>query len=162
MKPVVNYLSQSWRTPEVCAPALTLCTADSLPLYGRIAEAMYFDHRISDTAVIQWISYLAVKYGVTLAQTDYLDSRRNVIWDYTHYPDYSTTIAGLGRDDSVGLNQKQTYYADGQIIIGMVGANNYSTGISSCSGWTGACPPFRKSTRRAERPARSSAVAWCR
>ena len=126
MKPVVNYLSQSWRTPEVCAPALTLCTADSLPLYGRIAEAMYFDHRISDTAVIQWISYLAVKYGVTLAQTDYLDSRRNVIWDYTHYPDYSTFIAGLGRDDSVGLCQKQTYYADDQIIIGMVGANNYS------------------------------------
>ena len=119
LKPVVNYLAQSWRTPEVCAPTLTLCTADSLPLYGRVAEAMYFDHRISDTAVIQWISYLAVKYGVTLAQTDYLDSRRNVIWDYTDYPDYSTSIAGLGRDDSVGLNQKQTYYADGQIIFGV-------------------------------------------
>ena len=126
LKPVVNYLSQSWRTPEVCAPTLTLCTADSLPLYGRIAEAMYFDHRISDTAVIQWINYLALKYGVTLAQTDYLDSRRNVVWDYTHYPDYSTSIAGLGRDDSVGLYQKQAYYADGQMIIGMVGANNYS------------------------------------
>jgi len=64
---------------EVCAPTLTLCTADSLPLYGRVAEAMYFDHRISDTAVIQWISYLALKYGVTLVQTDYLDSRRIVI-----------------------------------------------------------------------------------
>ncbi len=119
LKPVVNYLAQSWRTPEVCAPTLSLCTADSLPLYGRVAEAIYFDHRISDTAVIQWISYLAVKYGVTLAQTDYLDSRRNVIWDYTDYPDYSTSIAGLGRDDSVGLNQKQTYYADGQIICGV-------------------------------------------
>ena len=119
LKPVVNYLAQSWRTPEVCAPTLSLCTADSLPLYGRVAEAIYFDHRISDTAVIQWISYLALKYGVTLAQTDYLDSRRNVIWDYTDYPDYSTSIAGLGRDDSVGLNQKQTYYADGQIIFGV-------------------------------------------
>ena len=42
MKPVINYLAQSWRTPEVCAPRLTLCTADSLPLNGRIAEAMYF------------------------------------------------------------------------------------------------------------------------
>ena len=119
LKPVINYLAQSWRNPEVCTPTLTLCAADSLPLYGRIAEAMYFDHRISDTAVIQWISYLAVKYGVTLAQTDYLDSRRNVIWDYTDYPDYNTSIAGLGRDDSVGLNQKQTYYADGQIIFGV-------------------------------------------
>ena len=119
LNPVINYLAQSWRTPEVCAPTLTLCTADSLPLYGRIAEAMYFDHRISDTAVIQWISYLAVKYGVTLAQTDYLDSRRSVMWDYTNYPNYCTSIAGLGRDDSVGLYQKQTYYADGQIVFGI-------------------------------------------
>ncbi len=119
LKPVINYLAQSWRTPEVCAPTLTLCTADSLPLYGRIAEALYFDHRISDTAVIQWISYLALKYGVTLAQTDYLDSRRNVIWDYTGYPSYSTSIAGVGRDDSVGLCQKQTYYADGQVVFGI-------------------------------------------
>ena len=127
LKPVVNYLAQSWRTPEVCAPTLTLCTADSLPLYGRVAEAMYFDRRISDTAVIQWISYLAVKYGVTLAQTDYLDSRHNVIWDYTHYPDYCASIAGLGRDDSVGLNQKQTYYADGQMIIGIVETQNFAS-----------------------------------
>lgn len=133
LKPVVNYLAQSWRTPEVCAPTLSLCTADSLPLYGRVAEAMYFDHRISDTAVIQWISYLAVKYGVTLAQTDYLDSRRNVIWDYTNYPDYSASIAGLGRDDSVGLNQKQTYYADGQMIIGIVGANDAGVGANNYS-----------------------------
>ena len=133
LKPVVNYLAQSWRTPEVCAPTLTLCTADSLQLHGRIAEALYFDHRISDTAVIQWISYLALKYGVTLTHTDYLDSRRNVVWDYTHYPDFSTSIAGVGRDDSVGLYQKQTYFADNQIIVGIIGAattgtwaNNYS------------------------------------
>ena len=119
LKSVVNYLSQSWRTPEVCAPTLTLCTADSLSLNGRIAEALYFDRRISDTAVIQWISYLAVKYGVTLAQTDYLDSRRNVTWNHTDYPDYGTSIAGVGRDDSVRLNQKQTYYADGKIVLGV-------------------------------------------
>ncbi len=119
LKPVVNYLSQSWRKPEVCAPTLTLCGADSLRLKGRIAEALYFDRRISDTAVIQWISCLAVKYGITLVQTDYLDSRRNVIWDYTHYPDHCVSIAGVGRDDSAGLYQKQTYYADGHIIIGI-------------------------------------------
>ena len=119
LKPVVNYLAQSWRTPEVCAPVLTLCAADSLRLDGRIAEALYFGHRISDTVVIQWISYMAVKYGVTLSQTDYLDSRRNVIWDYTGYPDYCTSIAGLGRDDSTGLCQKQTYFAGGQTVFGM-------------------------------------------
>ena len=95
MKPVINYLAQSWRTPETTSPMLTFCMADSLPLNGKIAEALYFDHRISDTSVIQWISYLAVKYGITLAQTDYLDSRKNVIWDYTGYPDYCGIIAGF-------------------------------------------------------------------
>ena len=133
LKPVINYLAQSWRTPEVCVPTLTLCLADSLPLYGRVAEAMYFDHRISDTAVIQWISYLAVKYGVTLEQTNYLDSRRNVIWNYSDYPDYCTSIAGIGRDDSVGLHQKQTYFADNQIIVGIVGANTTGTGANNYS-----------------------------
>lgn len=124
MKPVINYLAQSWKENGGLdamnyAPTLMLGMADSMPLNGRVAEVLYFDHRISDTAVIQWISYLAVKYGITLAQTDYLDSRRNVIWDYTNYPDYCGTVAGVGRDDSTGLYQKQTYYADGQIIMGV-------------------------------------------
>ena len=139
MKPVINYLAQSWRNngfrdarPCVSAmngqnggdvttnvPTWTIGMADSLPLNGKIAEAVYFDHRISDTAVIQWISYLAVKYGITLAQTNYLDSRKNVIWDYSAYPDYSASIAGIARDDSTGLYQKQTYLADGQIIMGI-------------------------------------------
>jgi len=123
MKPVINYLAQSWRNngygaAQPSVSTLDIGMADSLPLNGKMAEVLYFDHRISDTAVIQWISYLAVKYGITLSQTDYLDSRKNVIWDYTNYPDYCGTIAGLGRDDSTGLFQKQTYFADGQIIMG--------------------------------------------
>lgn len=119
MKPVINYLAQSWREPEVCAPSFTLCAADSLTLSGRIAEAMYFDRRLSDTAVIQWLSYLAIKYGVTLSGTDYLDSRRNVVWDCTRHPEYGWSVAGIGRDDSVGLYQKQTCFADGQIVFGV-------------------------------------------
>jgi len=70
---------------------------------------------------------------VTLAQTDYLDSRRNVIWDYTHYPDYSASIAGVGRDDSVRLYQKQTYFADNQMIVGIAGANTTIVGANDYS-----------------------------
>ena len=133
MKPVINYLAQSWRDNSCgyirpCASTLDLGRADSLPLNGKFAEALYFDHRISDTAVIQWISYLAVKYGITLAQTDYLDSRKNVIWNYTDYPDYCASIAGVGRDDSTGLFQKQTYFADGQIIMGIGSLANTNEG----------------------------------
>ena len=139
MKPVINYLAQSWRNngyraAQPSVSTLDIGMADSLPLNGKIAEVLYFDHRISDTAVIQWISYLAVKYGISLAQTDYLDSRKNVIWDYTNHPDYCGTIAGLGRDDSTGLYQKQTYFADGQIILGigsLANANEENTSIMS-------------------------------
>ena len=143
MKPVINYLAQSWRkagrgvtgygstaseqnggdaTHNVST--LNIGMADSLPLNGRLAEAIYFDHRISDTAVIQWISYLAVKYGVTLEQTDYLDSRKNVIWNYTDYPEYAASIAGIGRDDSTGLYQRQTYFAEGHIIVSIGSVTN--------------------------------------
>ena len=137
MKPVINYLAQSWKDDRRadttgCVPALTVGRADSLPLNGRVAEVLYFDRRISDTAVVQWISYLAVKYGITLAQTDYLDSRRNVIWDYTNNPGYCGSIAGVGRDDGTGLFQRQTYFADGQIIMGigsLASANEENTSI---------------------------------
>lgn len=119
LKPVVNYLAQSWRTPEVCAPTLAFCMADSLRMNGKIAEVIYFDSRISDTSIIQWISYLAIKYGITLTQTDYLDSRKKIIWNNRDYSEFSSSIAGLGRDNSMGLYQKQSYFADGQVIIGI-------------------------------------------
>ena len=119
LRPVVNYLAQSWRTPEVCTPTLAFCMADSLRMNGKIAEVIYFDSRISDTSVIQWISYLAIKYGITLTQTDYLDSRKKVIWNNTDYPEFCSSIAGLGRDNCMGLYQKQSYFADEQIVIGI-------------------------------------------
>ena len=119
LRPVVNYLAQSWRTPEVCTPTLAFCMADSLRMNGKIAEVIYFDSRISDTSIIQWISYLAIKYGITLTQTDYLDSRKKIIWNNRDYSEFSSSIAGLGRDNSMGLYQKQSYFADGQVIIGI-------------------------------------------
>ncbi len=118
---VVNYLSQSWRETSVGAAPHTLGVgaSEELPCAGRLSEFLYFDRPMEDTAVTQWISYAAVKYGITLYQTDYLDSRRSVIWNSTDYPDYCAFIAGVGRDDSVGLYQKQTYYADDQIVFGL-------------------------------------------
>ena len=124
LRPVVNYLAQSWRTPEVCTPTLAFCMADSLRMNGKIAEVIYFDSRISDTSVIQWISYLAIKYGITLTQTDYLDSRKKIIWNNRDYSEFSSSIAGLGRDNSMGLCQKQSYFADEQIVIGI---DNFAT-----------------------------------
>jgi hypothetical protein len=93
--------------------------ADSLPFIGKVAECLLFDWHIDDTTLVQYISYLSLKYGITLFKTDYLSSAKRMVWDYHNNPDYSYSIAGLGRDDTLGLYQKQSYMLDEKIIIGL-------------------------------------------
>ncbi|WP_372795608.1 LamG domain-containing protein, partial [Lutibacter sp.] len=59
-------------------------------------------------------SYLAIKYGITLADAgigttkDYVNSDGALIWDHTSNAGYNYDIAGIGRDDVSALNQKQS------------------------------------------------------
>lgn len=133
MPAAINYLSQSWQNADsVCQ--LKIGKFDSMALNGHLAEFLFFNHHLEDTAVTQWMSYLSIKYGITLHETDYMDNRKNVIWDYTGNPDYSSSIAGIGRDDSTGLYQKQTYFASGLIVFGldsMASTNEGHSGIMS-------------------------------
>ncbi|WP_431158221.1 choice-of-anchor D domain-containing protein [Winogradskyella poriferorum] len=85
---------------------------------GRIAEVITYNATNDDTNDtsnrnrIQ--SYLAVKYGITLAPDsngttkDYVDSDGTVIWDQSANVGYNHDIAGIGRDDASELNQKQS------------------------------------------------------
>lgn len=116
----VNYLGQAWDEEAVPNhPTLRFGIADTMPLHGKLAEFMFFDQHLPDSDCVQWISYMAVKYGITLYGTNYLDSRRRCVWNHDAYPNYSYSIAGLGRDDSLGLYQKQTFFADRQIVFGL-------------------------------------------
>jgi hypothetical protein len=56
---------------------------------------------------LQIETYLAVKYGITLIASDYLSSSEAVLWNYEDNKLYSNGIAGIGRDDFFGLEQKQ-------------------------------------------------------
>ena len=115
---VINYLSQSWDgTPAGDTLLLTVGRADILTLDGSIAEAVYFGRRITASQMTRWLTYLAVKYGVTLWHTDYTDSRGRCVWSYTEAPDMSDFIAGAGRDDHFGLNQTMSRFCDGRIIF---------------------------------------------
>ncbi|MDR1345768.1 MAG: T9SS type A sorting domain-containing protein [Bacteroidales bacterium] len=95
-----------------------LLKADSLPFRGKVAECLLFDWHIDDTTMVEYISYLSLKYGITLFKTDYLSSDKRMIWDYSNNPDFSYSIAGLGRDDRLGLYQKQSYMLDEKIVTG--------------------------------------------
>ena len=56
-------------------------------------------------------SYLAVKYGITIAG-NYVNSNNDVVWDSGANSDYNSNIFGLGRDDDSGLYQKQSRSAN--------------------------------------------------
>jgi len=86
---------------------------------GRIAEVITYNTTNDDTNDsshrnrIQ--SYLAIKYGITLAPDsngttkDYVNSDGTVIWDQSaNSAAYNYDIAGIGRDNASELNQKQS------------------------------------------------------
>lgn len=116
---VTNYLSQSWKVSPNANQVIHIGIADSIPFKGRISEFVIFDKHLEDTALTQWLSYLGIKYGVTLRKSNYLDSKKQCVWNYEMIPAYSYSIAGVGRDDLFGLCQKQTLYADGHITFGL-------------------------------------------
>ena len=77
---------------------------------GLIPEILIFDKILSNTERKKIESYLAIKYGITLNQTlptNYLSSTGEIIWDAIQNEDYSSNIAGIGKDDYFQLNQKQ-------------------------------------------------------
>jgi len=83
---------------------------------GRVTEIITYSSRQNDANLTQERnriqSYLAIKYGITLGvngtSQDYVDSNGTVIWDQSANSGFSYDIAGIGRDDDSGLNQKQS------------------------------------------------------
>ena len=79
---------------------------------GRIGEIITLDSRASDADRNKILSYLAIKYGITLGvngtSVSYTNSAYNTIWNATANAGYNYDIAGIGRDDLSRLNQKQS------------------------------------------------------
>jgi hypothetical protein len=84
------------------------------PFTGYSPEIIAYTGKLSPVEFQRISSYLAIKYGVTLDQTsnlDYLasDASGATIWDATCLLQaINNGIAGIGRDDCSGLEQKQS------------------------------------------------------
>lgn len=102
---------------------------------GGISEVFAYsvDHQNSGGDEKQRInSYLAIKYGITLKTDDgtavpnYLNSASAIVWDATANTGYNNNIAGLARDESSALHQKQSQsnVAGQQVLIGTTGLAN--------------------------------------
>ncbi|MBV1929655.1 MAG: choice-of-anchor D domain-containing protein, partial [Gammaproteobacteria bacterium] len=89
-------------------------------LNGRVAEVITYSARKGDADLTQdrnkIQSYLGIKYGITLGvngtSQDYVNSDGTIIWDQSANATYNYDIAGIGRDDASGLNQKQSSSAN--------------------------------------------------
>ncbi|KAB1157307.1 hypothetical protein F7018_10275 [Tenacibaculum aiptasiae] len=91
---------------------------------GDISEVILYNKVLSSTERQRVNSYNAVKYGITLNQstpTNYLASDGTVIWDATVNSAYVHDIAGVGRDESSALHQKQSKSVniDALVAIGL-------------------------------------------
>jgi len=119
--PVINSLSQSWKDEQRSLKEGTfyIASCDSIPYNGKIAECFVFDGNLPDSVLNKYLSYLAIKYGITLYQTNYHNSKGELTWNYEDNRFFSHSIVGLGKDKKLGLDQKQTYLAGKNIIIGL-------------------------------------------
>ncbi|ARV13168.1 hypothetical protein BTO09_12790 [Gilvibacter sp. SZ-19] len=95
---------------------------------GRIAEVITYSATNADGSAsdarnrIQ--SYLAIKYGITLGingvSQDYVDANGNVIWDQSEdAAAFNYDIAGIGRSDAAGWQQKQSKSINSGTIVTM-------------------------------------------
>jgi uncharacterized repeat protein (TIGR01451 family) len=58
--------------------------------------------------LIKMQTYLALKYGITLANSNYMATNGKIVWDTLANANYNKNIIGIARDDETGLYQKQS------------------------------------------------------
>lgn len=106
---------------------------DDLGFIGHIGEVIvYGGGNLSATDRNKVDSYLALKYGLTLPG-NYLDSDGNIVWNSTTNSAYHKNVAGIVRDESSALNQKQSISVNPgqQVVIATTGFNDTNAGNST-------------------------------
>lgn len=89
---------------------------------GQIAEILVYNNVLRGKARQSTETYLALKYGISLTNgKDYLSSDIKVIYDLENRQGFGSRIAGIGKDSTTGLNQKQSHSTekDNLITIGV-------------------------------------------
>lgn len=94
-------------------------------LNGQLNEMMVFENKLTVDEQDRVESYLAIKYGTTFASgtRDYKNSASATVWNATTNAGYNYNIAGIGRDVTGGLNQKQSRSGNAglQLVVSTAG-----------------------------------------
>ena len=82
-----------------------------------LAEVILYKRQLTTNELDRVQSYLAIKYGITLGTNgtskNYYSAGGNVIWDISENNGFNYDIAGIGRDDIGGLDQKKSHSVNG-------------------------------------------------
>jgi Secretion system C-terminal sorting domain len=100
---------------------------DSMDFEGHIAEFIYVDSKLNKEEKQKWQTYLAIKYGMTIQEQNYIDRENNILWELDST--YNTAIIGIGMDTVFGLNQKQSHSSSFHDIITIGLGNIYSSNL---------------------------------
>ncbi|MEI7596854.1 MAG: GEVED domain-containing protein [Bacteroidota bacterium] len=104
-----------------------------------IGELITYKGDVGNNGALRIESYLAMKYGITLAHS-YYSSNNIKIWNMNTNSSYNNNIIGLARDDNSGLMQRQSKSAASTsdiitIYLGTsISANNSSNTSTFTSG----------------------------
>jgi hypothetical protein len=112
MTQVATTSNRAWNTVG------TTATLGAVPSWGGgywtgpISEAIVFDRELTNNERERVSTYLAIRNGYTIDQTtpysNYLNTNSTVIWNAVANTTYKNNIAGIGRDDIEGLDQRQS------------------------------------------------------
>lgn len=108
--PVINSSMQGWRNQQVdtTVSKVVVGGTDSINLVGKLAEFLYYNHQLDDGMKAKVHTYLAIKYGITLHNMNYVASNDSVLWNYKKNEEYNNDVACIGRDTALGVDQRQS------------------------------------------------------
>ncbi|WP_268121913.1 hypothetical protein [Roseivirga pacifica] len=113
-----------------------LASNDGRLFDGKIAEIIGFCNPLTPSQLSRFESYLAVKWGITQDNSDggeygdYVDHDGTVVWDASEYAAHHYNVAGIGRDDAISLNQKQSKSVNADAILS-IGLDANTNGLES-------------------------------
>ncbi len=107
--PVLNTMLQNWRVrnPDTLIQSMVLAGSDSLGFTGKLAELILFDGVLPRKQFVRVHTYLAIKYGITLRDMDYVNGLNEVVWSYNDHKAWSHHVAAIASDTLLGLWQPQ-------------------------------------------------------
>lgn len=108
--------------------------------FGTVQEVIVYKDATTGSVMSQAdlnkiFSYLAIKYGITLETSNYVNSDGNPVWTGTQNTGYTKDIFGIAQDDASTLNQKQSQSTSNPIMAVFLGeladmnVNNTSPGL---------------------------------